>query len=252
MRKRQGFTLIELLVVIAIIAILAAILFPVFAQAREKARQASCADNLKQIALAARHYAADYDGLWVPDWATWWGNSAATWMEMQQPYVKSTQVYVCPSAPTTPAAYGVDPSVNRIASSYCWPAWLPYDYYNWAGNDMFAGFPTGPLTTDPDPWSYCAGPEDSRHPSNAAFVVEGFVATYDPVAGLAFGSAATAGLGFDPSDTANFRHSQGMVMAYCDGHVKWVGAEDFLNNASDLSGGAYSGYPTSPFMHHGD
>ena len=60
---RRGFTLIELLVVIAIIAILAAILFPVFAKAREKARQASCSSNLKQIALAALQYATDYDGL---------------------------------------------------------------------------------------------------------------------------------------------------------------------------------------------
>ncbi len=66
---RRGFTLIELLVVIAIIAILAAILFPVFARAREKARQASCQSNLKQIGLADQMYMADYDGRhvsWVP------------------------------------------------------------------------------------------------------------------------------------------------------------------------------------------
>jgi len=64
--KRYAFTLIELLVVIAIIAILAAILFPVFAQAREKARQASCLSHMKQIGLATRMYLQDYDETWFP------------------------------------------------------------------------------------------------------------------------------------------------------------------------------------------
>jgi len=63
--KRHGFTLIELLVVIAIIAILAAILFPVFAKAREKARQSSCLSNLKQLGLACLSYAQDYDERWA-------------------------------------------------------------------------------------------------------------------------------------------------------------------------------------------
>jgi prepilin-type N-terminal cleavage/methylation domain-containing protein/prepilin-type processing-associated H-X9-DG protein len=66
MRRRRGFTLIELLVVIAIIAILAAILFPVFAQAREKGRQAVCLSNLKQMALGMRMYVQDYDELYPP------------------------------------------------------------------------------------------------------------------------------------------------------------------------------------------
>src|SRR5262245_10999419 len=65
LRRRHGFTLIELLVVIAIIAILAAILFPVFAQAREKARQASCLSNMKQISLGWQMYMQDYDETWI-------------------------------------------------------------------------------------------------------------------------------------------------------------------------------------------
>jgi prepilin-type N-terminal cleavage/methylation domain-containing protein/prepilin-type processing-associated H-X9-DG protein len=104
-RIRCGFTLIELLVVIAIIAILAAILFPVFAQAREKAREASCLSNLKQLALGMTMYAQDYDET-LPQWQ--WGkhyasgsvdhnNGVTIWWNAIYPYVKNVQVYRCPS-----------------------------------------------------------------------------------------------------------------------------------------------------------
>ena len=100
---RRGFTLIELLVVIAIIAILAAILFPVFARAREKARQSSCLSNLKQLGTAGMMYMQDYD-------ETHWQTSAAhltacmnagnpdgVWYQALSPYVKNAQVFKCPS-----------------------------------------------------------------------------------------------------------------------------------------------------------
>src|SRR5688500_7453282 len=100
--KRKGFTLIELLVVIAIIAILAAILFPVFARARENARRASCQSNLKQIGIGVMQYTQDYDEK-LPDVELYPGTSLFTsnyllWPDVIQPYMKSTQVFNCPSA----------------------------------------------------------------------------------------------------------------------------------------------------------
>lgn len=108
--RRRGFTLIELLVVIAIIAILAAILFPVFAKAREKARQASCLSNIKQLMLGVLSYTQDYDET-LPSYrvvnalypSVWYDrdNGAVMdrhfWMEQIEPYVKNVQIFFCPS-----------------------------------------------------------------------------------------------------------------------------------------------------------
>jgi prepilin-type N-terminal cleavage/methylation domain-containing protein/prepilin-type processing-associated H-X9-DG protein len=94
---KTGFTLIELLVVIAIIAILAAILFPVFARARENARRSSCQSNLKNVGLGFQQYLQDYDELFP--------QSSGTWASVSlQPYIKSTQIFTCPSDPLGTAA----------------------------------------------------------------------------------------------------------------------------------------------------
>jgi len=119
-RINRAFTLIELLVVIAIIAILAAILFPVFARARENARRASCQSNLKQIGLGIFQYSQDYDEkfpLWYADndgsggqtmVGTGAGNPGvdAGWAELIQPYLKSTQIFQCPSENNGPPVAG--------------------------------------------------------------------------------------------------------------------------------------------------
>jgi prepilin-type N-terminal cleavage/methylation domain-containing protein len=126
--RPRGFTLIELLVVIAIIAILAAILFPVFAQAREKARQTTCLSNCKQIALAFQMYAQDYDQTF-----TWQGpklgddvsdfgkpGAPANWVQELVPYTKNKNIFVCPSS--RPSIYRVQdpwgPTTEFSASSY--------------------------------------------------------------------------------------------------------------------------------------
>jgi len=99
--KKRGFTLIELLVVIAIIAILAAILFPVFAKAREKARQAMCLSNQKQLGLALVQYVQDYDETFptVDFWAAYYAPTWPTyaWIACLEPYLKSSKVLECPS-----------------------------------------------------------------------------------------------------------------------------------------------------------
>ncbi|MBC8104785.1 MAG: DUF1559 domain-containing protein [Cytophagales bacterium] len=116
-RHRTGFTLIELLVVIAIIAILAAILFPVFAQARAKARQASCVSNLKQIGTAMMMYVQDADETFPTSWAKGWVGDSNFFV---QPYMKNTGVLICPerSVSAAEAAVACGPAANDSYGTY--------------------------------------------------------------------------------------------------------------------------------------
>ncbi|MEO7719814.1 MAG: DUF1559 domain-containing protein [Capsulimonas sp.] len=124
---QSGFTLIELLVVIAIIAILAAILFPVFAQAREKARQASCLSNMKQLGLATMQYVQDNDEAYplavMPD--------GTSWTLTILPYIKTLNVFMCPD----------DSKAGRAPAAQSWQGvWSSY------GANTFLTFPSGKAT----------------------------------------------------------------------------------------------------------
>ena len=113
--RRRGFTLIELLVVIAIIAILAAILFPVFAQAREAARKASCQSNLKQLGTAESMYSQDYDETYSGSFERRGDQKRWSYAELLQPYVKNAQIFHCPSASGYMKNNDVtDPNVNPL------------------------------------------------------------------------------------------------------------------------------------------
>jgi len=151
-RARSAFTLIELLVVIAIIAILAAILFPVFAQAREKGRQASCISNEKQLALAVIMYVQDYDETKPPSFIRVGVQGGVvsnrpdvatqTWRPIVLPYVKNRQLFVCPSlAGTAKTDWGLlqDDGIIDIKSSYALDWYDGYGCYDTVFGSVAAG-----------------------------------------------------------------------------------------------------------------
>jgi prepilin-type N-terminal cleavage/methylation domain-containing protein/prepilin-type processing-associated H-X9-DG protein len=202
---RRGFTLIELLVVIAIIAILAAILFPVFAKAREKARQSSCLSNVKQLALAVMQYIQDYDEMFPYAYRYNQGSPAGTyWDDALVPYIKNTQVTRCPSVASQARCYGWN-----------------FDYlgYSWGGNTQGPNTTLGQVASPAETVLLC----ESNH----------YGAFYCDRTSL----WTTNGYnGFDPaspSGGAGVRHNAGCNYAFVDGHSKWW-------PASYVQGASYS------------
>ena len=159
-RKTHGFTLIELLVVIAIIAILAAILFPVFAQAREKARSASCLSNEKQLSLAVTMYVQDNDETFpngpVTCFSSSWGGEttetfcynpggqATGWAGSVMPYIKSIGVFKCPDDSTKGTAIP-GASTQTAPVSYAYNSNMSIFTYDFVGNNIFLGYVGLPL-----------------------------------------------------------------------------------------------------------
>jgi prepilin-type N-terminal cleavage/methylation domain-containing protein/prepilin-type processing-associated H-X9-DG protein len=215
--KRTGFTLIELLVVIAIIAILAAILFPVFARARENARRASCQSNLKQIALGIAQYTQDYDEKY-PYHVTGFNGSYAgaviqtdpsmpgydfttgtdspnngkyvSWMDSIFPYVKSKQIFICPSGSDlqTYGSYGYS---SCISGSY--------------GPNYKSGAPYAPMAL-----------AAVERPAEVMMLMD-WNFLYNSIA-----NPSTDGYMRNNQPRRIYPHLDGGNLAYADGHVKWM------------------------------
>ena len=236
--NRSGFTLIELLVVIAIIAILAAILFPVFARAREKARQTACLSNEKQILLASAQYVQDYDEQLMPSWLTDNGvyyqvGKNVIWNQVLQPYIKNTQVFLCPddsnkNAVTTWA----DPTPPGQIPPYHTSYIMNFSLNN-AGPGYWTGVSLAQINQAATTVQFCDGGvqanlsapwvTESSPVKSIAYLLE------DPTAGP-FSSLVT-GTNGDWGAPA-IRHSTLANVGLMDGHAKAMRSERFYYGAS--------------------
>jgi prepilin-type N-terminal cleavage/methylation domain-containing protein/prepilin-type processing-associated H-X9-DG protein len=264
----RAFTLIELLVVIAIIALLAAILFPVFAQAREKARQTTCASNMKQIMTATLSYIQDYDETWpivaagdtastlraVGEQSTYGSITRSFYLNAIQPYLKNLDVYGCPSAAE--------------------------DRNLWAGGVLPAGgqgvrvsyFINGYLNAYPD----AQAQEPTRtiaytELQKAAWLAAGLSLPVTPPSGVAASGSSyvfdytrpcgTWGQQFfnQMIDRSVLIHNEGVNHAYMDGHVKWLRAAsvgtiysklDTAGKPTNVRGIIQNGTNTCQFLRH--
>jgi prepilin-type processing-associated H-X9-DG protein len=215
--------LIELLVVIAIIAILAAILFPVFARAREKARQTSCLSNVKQLALGFIMYSSDSDERF-PYWN--WGNRKCggaghptyLWYMTIYPYVKNAQLYACPSTSgnnkcannaTEYPGIGIIPVVNYALNEPISAGCCGRNY-----KDM--QFPAETLLIG-DARSSLGG----WHPPDPPSILWRYATTE--------GGTCACGSGNSAPDDSQARHNAGSNIGFCDGHAKWMKWNNITN-----------------------
>jgi prepilin-type N-terminal cleavage/methylation domain len=229
LRRRSAFTLIELLVVIAIIAILAAILFPVFAKAREKARQASCLANQRQMSTAWLMYAQDYDECVIPWTVTGSTNSDGfIWDRLIQPYQKNEQVLRCPSASESYVTYTYNANIGGIAPT---PMRALAELQNVAQSPIIIDCGGGEKFTDPVnnipgwSWSFiCPDGSGSYQARGMKWVSIG-------ANGLPTGEKRWnngGGYSAERDKAGNIqpdKHNGGANYVFADGHAKWLAAE---------------------------
>ncbi|MFP3903937.1 MAG: prepilin-type N-terminal cleavage/methylation domain-containing protein [Armatimonadota bacterium] len=203
--RRDGFTLIELLVVIAIIAILAAILFPVFARAREKARQSSCLNNVKQLNLALQMYAQDYDENITYAWYE--SPDASTWWEKLEPYSKNKQIWVCPSK-----------DFGHATESNPYPDPIGY---GWNYNNMpyRTKYPSG--RTALAEWDYPA--EVLVFACNAQNASNRYIYAYTDYPDRWPDNGSNIGM----------VHNEGTNIGFLDGHAKWMSVTALMRNDTE-------------------
>jgi prepilin-type N-terminal cleavage/methylation domain-containing protein/prepilin-type processing-associated H-X9-DG protein len=234
-RARAGFTLIELLVVIAIIAILAAILFPVFAQARRKARQAACISNCKQIGAAVMMYLQDYDEVFpktgggepVPAMSGFGRlvdmGPAANWPVYFAPYIKSAAVFICPESPVDESIFRGDVDRNGDGSVTSADDWGINDTmgYNYDGLTQDVNNPPRHLS-------------ELQEPAQTFVIFDNGDSTQ--CAGSNNWNVFLENFDLDWARLTNaqpLRHQKLASMVYADGHAKAIGYRELLTRKAD-------------------
>lgn len=206
--KRRAFTLIELLVVISIISVLAAILFPVFARARENARRTSCLSNLKQIGLGMMMYAQDYDETYPPYQRTssetppfpFWQTNRWEWAHMIYPYTKNVQVYRCPNGNSTSNYFG-----------------------NYGVNyHLLHGTPVKLSAVIASASTYMIMDSGRNYITAGRAYSAPDGAFYLPGAKELTGASITGVSDWYLSDYSDGRHFKGINITFADGHAKWL------------------------------